>query len=172
MRRSPRLRLLAIPVSLVIVVAVAAAAFTVAARAEPGLQSVLTPVGGAQGAGHVDVSPTGDDHDDSIFIAQGTAEIHGALPNTTYVVQRAVDFTPGDGVCTIAPRPPAGWISLTTFTTSDAGAGAGHFAHRTSPPGPAGFQFDLILRVVRQNGDGTLDLSQVLMSACMTVTLK
>ncbi len=95
----------------------------------------------------------------------------GALPDTTYVIQRAVDFTPNDGVCTIAPSPPVGWLSLTTFTTSEAGAGAGHFV-RMSTPDPRGFQFDVIFRVVRLNDDGTLDLSQVLMSHCMTVTAK
>ncbi len=146
--------------------------FVIAAHAEPGLQSDLTAISGAQGTGHVDVSPTADDQHDTVFIAQGTAEIHDALPSTTYVVQRAIDFTPGDGVCTIAPSPPAGWLSLTTFTTSPVGAGAGHFERMSSPPGPQGFQFDVIFRVVKQNGDGTLDLSQVLMSACMTVTVK
>jgi hypothetical protein len=124
------------------------------------------------GTGHVDVSPTADDQHDTVFIAQGTAEIHGALPDTTYIVQRAVDFTPGDGVCTIAPSPPAGWLSLTTFTTSPAGAGAGHFERVSRPPGPQGFQFDIIFRVVKQNSDGTLDLSQVLVSICMTVTVR
>jgi hypothetical protein len=147
-------------------------AFVGIAHAEPGLQSDLTAINGAQGIGHVDVSPTADDDHDTVFIAQGTAEIHGALPNITYFVQRAIDFTPGDGVCTIAPSPPAGWLSLTTFTTSEAGAGAGHFTRMTSPPGPQGFQFDIIFRVVKQSGDGTLDLSQVLLSACMTVTVK
>src|SRR5262245_55079531 len=92
------------------------------AHAEPGLQSDLTAINGAQGTGHVDVSPTADDHNDTVFIAQGTAEIHDALANTTYVVQRAVDFTPNDGICTIAPAPPAGWLSLTTITTSAGGA--------------------------------------------------
>jgi len=145
--------------------------FPLVAHAEPGLQSDLTAISG-QGTGHVDVSPTADDHNDTVFIAQGTAEIHGALPTTTYVVQRAVDFTPGDGVCAIAPSPPAGWLSLTTFTTSQAGAGAGHFTRKSTPPGPQGFQFDIIFRVVKQNGDGTLDLAQALMSSCMTVTVK
>ncbi|HEV2239321.1 MAG TPA: hypothetical protein VGR57_21880 [Ktedonobacterales bacterium] len=146
-------------------------ALVVAAHAEPGLQSDLTAVSG-QGSGHVDVSPTADDQHDTIFTAQGTAEVHDALADTTYVVQRAVDFTPGDGVCTIAPSPPAGWISLTTFTTSPAGAGAGHFERMTRPVGPQGFQFDIVFRVVKLNDNGTLDLSQVLMSACMTATVK
>jgi hypothetical protein len=146
-------------------------AFVSVAHAEPGLQSNLIAISG-QGTGHVDVSPTADDQNDTVFIAQGTAEIHDALANTTYVVQRAVDFTPNDGVCTIAPAPPAGWLSLTTFTTSAAGAGAGHFTRVSNPPGPPGFQFDITFRVVKQNGDGTLDLSHVLMSGCMTVTVK
>jgi hypothetical protein len=102
MRRHVRFRLLAVLLSLLCAIALAAA--LTSARAEPGIQSALTPVGGAQGAGHVNVSPTGDDHHDTVFIAQGTAEIHDALPDTTYVIQRAVDFTPGDGICTIAPR--------------------------------------------------------------------
>jgi hypothetical protein len=42
----------------------------------------------------------------------------------------------------------------------------------SSPPGPRGFQFDVIFRVVKLNGNGTLDLSQVLISNCMIVTVK
>jgi hypothetical protein len=144
-------------------------AFVPVAHAEPGLESELTAISG-QGTGHVDVSPTADDQRDTVFIAQGTAEIEGALPDTTYVVQRAVDFTHHDGVCTIAPKPPAGWITLTAFTTSEAGAGAGHFVRKSTPPPVP--QFDVIFRVVKQNDNATLDLSQVLMSDCMTVRVK
>jgi hypothetical protein len=144
-------------------------AFVPVAHAEPGLESELTAISG-QGTGHVDVSPTADDQLDTVFIAQGTAEIEGALPDATYVVQRAVDFTHSNGLCTIAPSPPAGWIRLTAFTTSEAGAGAGHFVRRSSPPPVP--QFDVIFRVVKQNDNATLDLSQVLMSDCMTVTVK
>jgi hypothetical protein len=106
-------------------------AFVGVAHAEPGLQSDLTAINGAQGTGHVDVSPTADD---TVFIVQGTAEIHDALPSTTYDVQRAIDSTPGDGVCTIAPSPPVGWTDLTTFMTSPAGAGTGHFVRMAKPP--------------------------------------
>jgi hypothetical protein len=146
-------------------------AFVSVVHAEPGLQSELIAIRG-QGSGHVVVSPTALDQNDTIFIAQGTAEIHDALAHTTYVVQRATDLKHHNGVCTIAPAPPAGWLSLTTFTTSPAGAGAGHFVRMSSPPGPRGFQFDVIFRVVKLNGDGTLDLSQLLMSNCMIVTVK
>jgi hypothetical protein len=141
------------------------------ARAEPGLQSVLTATSGV-GAGHVAASPTAHDEHDTVFIVEGAAAIHDALPDTTYLVQRAVDFTPGDGVCTIAPAPPAGWLTLTTLTTSPAGAGAAHFRRVSPPPGPPGFQFDLIFRVIRQAANGTPDSSQVLITDCMTVTVK
>ena len=143
--------------------------FVPVAHAEAGLQSKLTAISG-QGTGHVDVSPTADEQGETVFIAQGTAEIDGALPDATYVVQRAVDFTPNDGVCTIAPSPPAGWITLTAFKTSEAGAGAGHFVRKATPPPVP--QFDVIFRVVKQNDDETLDFSQVLVSDCMTVTVK
>ncbi len=157
---------------LVLLLSFVAFPFVSVAHAEPGLQSDLIAINGAQGTGHVDVSATARDDQDAVFIAEGTAEIHGALPDTAYVVQRAVDFTPNDGVCSIAPSPPAGWLSLTTFTTSEAGAGAGHFVRMSRPLGPHGFQFDVIFRAVRQDGGGTVDLSQVLLSACMTVTVK
>jgi hypothetical protein len=146
------------------IAALLALGFVAFAQAESGLQSPLTAISG-QGVGHVDVSPTAEGQG-AVFIAQGEAEIHGALPYTPFEVQRAVDFTPNDGVCTIAPSPPAGWITLATFTTSNAGTGAAHFVRNSPPPGPPGFQFDLILRVI--SNDGT----QILQSECMTVTVK
>jgi hypothetical protein len=127
--------------------------------------SRLTATSG-QGSGHVNVSPTAAGQG-STFIAQGTASLHGALPDTTFAVQRAVDFTPNNGTCTIAPSPPTGWITLTTLTTSHAGAGAAHFTRRQAPPpGPPGFQFDIIFRVISDDG------TQVLISDCMTATIK
>ena len=134
------------------------------AQAEPGLQSKLTSISG-QGTGHVEVSPTAQGQG-AVFVAEGTAAVHKALPNTSFIVQRAVDFTPNDGVCTIAPAPPAGWITLTTLTTSEGGAGAAHFERAAPPPGPPGFQFDIIFRVMSTDG------TQVLMSDCMTATVK
>jgi predicted secreted Zn-dependent protease len=134
------------------------------AQAEPGLQSKLTAISG-QGTGHVEVSPTAQGQG-AVFVAEGAAAVHGALPNTTFIVQRAIDFTPNDGVCTIAAAPPAGWITLTTLTTSEGGAGAAHFERAAPPPGPAGFQFDIVFRVMSTDG------TQVLMSDCMTVTVK
>jgi hypothetical protein len=134
------------------------------AQAEPGLQSKLTAISG-QGTGHVVVSPTAKGQG-AVFVAEGAAAIHDALPNTIFIVQRAIDFTPSDGVCAIAPAPPAGWITLTTLTTSAGGAGAAHFERVAPPPGPSGFQFDIVFRVISTDG------AQVLMSDCMTVTVK
>jgi hypothetical protein len=148
-------------VALVTLTAIGAAS---AAQAEPGLQSKLTAISG-QGTGHVEVSPTAQGQG-AVFVAEGAAALHGAMPNTTFIVQRAIDFTPSDGVCTIAPAPPVGWITLTTFTTSAGGAGAAHFERVAPPPGPAGFQFDIVFRVMSTDG------TQVLMSDCMTVTVK
>jgi hypothetical protein len=147
-----------------IVVVVLFGAVVAVARAEPALQSDLTAVSG-QGVGYVEVSPTAAGQD-AIFVAQGTAAIRDALPNTTFKVQRAVDFTPNDGVCTIAPSPPAGWITLASLTTSDAGTGAAHFVRNAPPPGAAGFQFDVIFRLISDDG------TQELMSDCMTATVK
>jgi hypothetical protein len=135
---------------------------TEVAQAEPaGAQSRLTAVTG-QGTGVVKASPTAEDQ--GTFHIQGQVNVHGAVPDTTFTLQRAVDSSPGDGVCTIAPSPPEGWVPLATLTTSVGGAGAAHFERPT--PLAAGEQFDLIFRVV--SGDGT----QVLMSECMTVTVK
>jgi len=105
------------------------------AQAEPGLQSKLTAISG-QGMGHVEVSPTAQGQG-AVFVAEGAAAVHGALPNTTFIV-----------------------------TTSEGGAGAAHFEREAPPPGPSGFQFDIVFRVMSTDG------TQVLMSDCMTVTFK
>jgi hypothetical protein len=112
------------------------------------------------------LSPTAHDEHGTLFIAQGAAGIHQALPDTTYLLQRAVDFSAGDGVC------GADWLTIATITTSPGGAGATHFERAGPTPGPSGFQFDLIFRVIRQADNGTPDSSQVLVSDCMTVTIK
>ena len=135
-----------------------------AALAEPGTQSELTAISG-QGAGFVSVSATSQDHG-NLFI-EDEVNVHDALPDTTFLVQRAVDFVPADvanGVCAIATGPPFGWNTEGTLTTSAGGAGAGHISG--SRPPLSGTQFDLILRVVSQDG------TQALMSRCMTVTVK
>jgi hypothetical protein len=136
-----------------------------AALAEPGTQSELTAISG-QGAGFVSVSATSQDHG-TLFV-ENEVNLHGALPNTIFSVQRAVDFAPADvanGVCAIAPGLPFGWSTEQgTLTTSPGGAGTVHISG--SRPPLSGTQFDLFLRVLSQDG------TQLLMSRCMTVTVK
>ena len=137
--------------------ALAAIVATGAAQADPGLHSTLTAVTG-QGTGHVLVAPTSEDQ--GTFAAQITVNIHGATPNTTFVVARAVDLNP-DGVCTMA----SGWLPLGDLTTSAGGAGAAHFEVHRGAPFLSGVRFDAVFRVV--GTDGT-----ELRSECLTVTVK
>jgi hypothetical protein len=137
--------------------AVAAVVATGAAQAEPGLHSILTAVIG-QGTGHVLVAPTSEDQ--GTFAVQVEVNIHGAAPNTTFAVARAVDLTP-DGVCTMA----SGWLPLGDLTTSAGGAGAAHFEVHRGAPFLSGVQFDAVFRAV--GNDGT-----ELRSDCLTVTVK
>jgi len=137
---------------------------TTAALAEPGTQSELTAING-QGAGFASVSATAQDHG-NLFV-EDEVNIHNAVPDTTFLVQRAVDFAPADvanGICVIAPGLPFGWHTEGTLTTSPGGAGTVHISG--SRPPLSGTHFDLILRVVSKDG------TQLLMSRCMTVTVK
>ena len=91
----------------------------VPASAAEGTQSALTAVVG-QGTGYGVVSSTAEDQ--GTFAAQITVNVQRARPNTTFIVQRAVDLNP-NGICTIA----FGWFTFSepggTFTTSAGGAG-------------------------------------------------
>src|SRR5262249_141292 len=119
------------------------------ASAEPGLTSVVTAVRG-QGIGHLSLSPTARS---PAFWAQRGVSISGGLPSPSYIFQRAIDHTPGDGVCDIAPAPPDGWITLVTLTTSPAGAGAAHFVrHTSSAATPGGTRFDVVGRLMTTDG--------------------
>src|SRR5689334_18063864 len=120
------------------------------ALAEPGMQSELTAISG-QGSGFVSDSPTAENHG-TLFV-EAEVNIHDALPNTVYSVQRAVDFAPTDvanGICKIAAAPPFGWETEGTLTTSAGGAAAVHISG--SRPPQSGTQFDLIFRVINQDG--------------------
>jgi hypothetical protein len=140
-------------------VATAIAALVAAgvAQADPGLHSTLTTITG-QGTGHVLVAPTAEDQ--GTFAVQVTVNIHGAAPNTTFAVARAVDLNP-DGVCTMA----TGWLPLGDLTTSPGGAGAAHFEVHRGAPFLSGVRFDAVFRAV--GSDGT-----ELRSECLTVTVK
>lgn len=134
------------------------------ALAEPGMQSELTAVTG-QGAGFVSDSPTAQDQG-TLFV-ESEVNLHDALPNTTFLVQRAVDFAPADvsnQVCAIASAPPFGWLTEGTITTSVGGAGTTHISGPRPPH--SGARFDIIFRVLSQ------DRTQLLVSRCMTLTVK
>lgn len=148
----------------VLVGMVLASAFAVAAQAEPGTQSELTAISG-QGAGFVSLSATAQDHV-NLFV-EDEVNIHDALPDTNFIVQRAVDFNPADvanGVCTIAAGPPFGWQTQGTFTTSSGGAGTVHISGPRPPLSDT--QFNIIIRVLSKDG------TQLLRSDCMTITVK
>jgi hypothetical protein len=133
-----------------------------AALAAPfGAGSQLTAVVG-QGSGAVKLSPDSRDH--GTLHLQGTVSLHGAVPNATFTVQRAIDLTPGNGSCTPIPGTPQDWATVATLTTSDGGAGAAHFERPA--PLTSGTEFDVMVRA--QTPDG----SQLLISGCMTVTVK
>jgi hypothetical protein len=130
------------------------------AFAEPGTQSALS-VSQGQGSGHVKVEPTSEDQ--GTLVNQITVNVEGMTPNATFSVQRAIDHTPGDRVCTIDQGPPNGWVTDATIATSSGGAGSVHYSvHRSNVS--SGTRIDIIFRV---KGNGT-----ELRSQCMTFTAK
>jgi hypothetical protein len=130
-------------------------AFVPIAYAEPGLQSDLIAISG-QGRGHVLVSPTAKDR--PTFAVEVEVNVQDMLPNSTFTVERRVDFTP-DGVCTGTT-----WLTNGPITTSAGGAGAQHFKVERGAPFVSGVRFDVQFHVI---GNGT-----ELVSDCMTVTVK
>ena len=127
------------------------------AQAQTALRSELFAVSG-QGQGQVLVAPTAADQ--GTFAVEVTMNIHGAIPDGTFAVARAVDLNP-DGICTMA----SGWLPLGDLTTSAGGAGAAHFEVHRGAPFLSGVRFDAVFRAVCS--DGT-----VLLSSCLTVTVK
>lgn len=143
---------------------IVAAAFTASASADPGARSRLTAVSG-QGRGLVELAPTAHDVvGPDTFDVQGTVNVHRAAPDTTFAVQRRVDFNP-DGVCTgmiwfdLPGSPPP------ALETSPGGAGALHFEITRGAPLTDGTTFDVLWRLTGSDGS-------VLESRCMTVTVK
>jgi hypothetical protein len=139
----------------------------------------LTAVSGT-GTGIVNVTPTsepvpGVDRDLG-FAVVGELNVHGAPPNTTFLVQRKPDFNP-NGICEGAnfitvPLPRPG--PLVTLTTSPSGAGAAHFSvefptRPTGDPYPKGLQFDVMFRLWESSPNpGAAELR----TECFTVTVK
>ena len=141
----------------------------------------LTAVIGS-GSGIVNVTPTGAV--DGSFSAQINVAVHGALPNTTFYVQRAPEIgrpNSADGICQRAaggfpwgppapnfvtfPLPAAG--PLVTLQTSAGGSGSVHidFGALTILDGTA---FDVMFRLVDDLTSPTNDLR----TGCFTVTVK
>jgi hypothetical protein len=75
-------------------------------------------------------------------------------PNTTYVLERAVDQVL-DGVCT-----STAWLNLGTVVTDDSGTGRAALS-RPLPPTLNGQHFDIHFHVIKQ-----ADASEVLTSDC------
>jgi hypothetical protein len=104
---------------------------------------------------------------------EGVYNVHGAPPNTTYLVQRAFDPVL-DGVCTapfvtwpFSPVLPSGPPPV-RLTTSAGGAGAAHFSAQI-PIVPKGAEFDAIFRLIEEspNPGGT-----ELRTECVRVTTR
>lgn len=82
---------------------------------------------------------------------EGVYTVHGAPPNTTYLLQRSVDFVV-DGVCSgpflTWPFPTPG--PLARLTTSAGGAGAAHFTFEF-PLGNPDVDADIIFRLIEDS---------------------
>jgi hypothetical protein len=152
MRRLNRITLLSLAITAASMVSLGLGSPVQAAPA--GAQSELVAVAGV-GQGLVVVAPTSAAG--GTFDARVTVNVHGAAPNASWAVTRAVDI-PGDGTCSSTDFEP-----VATLDTSSGGAGAVTF-ERTSPL-PSGANFDLVLRV--SGTDGT-----VLQSGCTTIYVK
>ncbi len=85
-------------------------------------------------------------------VHEGVYTVHGAPPNTTYLLQRAVDFVEVDGACTgpflTWPFPVPG--PLARLTTSPGGAGAAHFTFEFAA-GTPGVPADIIFRLIEES---------------------
>jgi len=120
------------------------------------------------GSGSVNVTPTAEDQ--GTFHVQGEVRILGAVPGTTYLVQRAPDLNVADPACTgpwiSFPLPNAG--PIVTRTTSPTGAGAAHFELAVGGPFTSGTPFNVRFRVI----DDLQSPTSILMSDCVTVVVK
>ena len=134
----------------------------------------LTAVSGF-GTGIVNITATakpipGVDRDQG-FALEGVVNVHGAPPNTTFLVERNPDSNV-NGVCEGAgfitvpiPRPGP----LVTLTTSPGGAGATHFSVEFPDSRTRGVQFDVMFRVLESSPNpGATELR----TECFTVTVK
>jgi hypothetical protein len=90
---------------------------------------------------------------------EGVYAVHGAPPNTVYLLQRAIDINV-NGVCTgtfitwpFPPTQPLGDPSgppPARLTTSPSGAGAAHFTFEFAGGNP-GLRVDIIFRLIEES---------------------
>jgi hypothetical protein len=90
---------------------------------------------------------------------EGVYTVHGAPPNTVYLLQRAIDINV-NGVCTgtfitwpFPPTQPLGDPSgppAARLTTSPSGAGAAHFTFEFAGGNPA-LRVDIIFRLIEES---------------------
>jgi hypothetical protein len=145
-------------------------------------QSALFRVGGGGACGSGGASVTTVHTPDSTFQATIRFAVHGALPRTTYVVQRAPELgdlpLTSDGACQRAQGLPP-WntgeppfltfldpitTQARTLVTDAAGDGALEFIHRSTAIA-SGTKFDVQMRLVDDVSVPTTELR----SGCMTV---
>jgi hypothetical protein len=167
------------PVSPQIAAATPVVAYRLTQGSKDAHGQLLTAVSGT-GTGIVNVTataqPVAGTPDGFGFSVEGEVNVHGAPPNTTFLVQRKPDLNV-NGICEgpafiTVPFPRPG--PLVTLTTSEDGAGAAHFSVQfptelNGSPFPDGTTFDVMFRLLESSpSPGATELR----TECFTVTTK
>lgn len=138
------------------------------------------------GPGEGGVSVTPKTIPEAYFVADIKVRLRKAMPNTTYIIQRAPEIgraSASNGICEralgLAPWSsadpaapafvtfvPAGQTAPVTLTTNTAGDGTKDFEFRASMI-PAGTKFDVMFRLINDAAAPTA----IIMSQCFTVTV-
>jgi hypothetical protein len=138
------------------------------------------------GPGEGGVSVTPKAIVEGYFVADIKVRLRKAMPNTTYIVQRAPEIgraSASNGICERAlglapwssadtPAPsfvsfvPSGQTTPVTLTTTAVGDGSVDFEFR-APMIPAGTKFDVMFRLINDASAPTA----IVLSQCFTVTV-
>lgn len=138
------------------------------------------------GPGEGGVSVTPKAIAEGYFVADIKVRLRKAMPNTTYIIQRAPEIgraLASNGICERAlgiapwssadtPAPafvtfvPSGQTTPVTLTTTAAGDGSVDFEFR-APTIPAGTRFDVMFRLINDASAPTA----IVLSQCFTVTV-
>ena len=167
------------PVSPQIAAATPVVAYRLTQGSKDAHGQLLTAVSGT-GTGIVNVTataqPVAGTPDGFGFSVEGEVNVHGAPPNTTFLVQRKPDLNV-NGICegpafiTVPFQRPG---PLVTLTTSEDGAGAAHFSVQfptelNGSPFPDGTKFDVMFRLLESSPNpGATELR----TECFTVTTR